>query len=395
MNDRHARTNTPLPSRRPRAAAAATLVAACVAAAVGAGSYLLGGVAASEPAAEAEPLSVRTLTVERVEHYTVSRSYVGALAPRRTSAIGFELSGRLRSLAADDGQVVAAGDPLASLDTRRLEARRAELTASRREAEARADLADTIYRRTREAFDADAATQRELDTAREERRAAQAAVAAVSRRIESIDVDLGKSELAAPFDAVIASRHLDEGEVIDAGTPVLTLLERAEPEARIGVPPRLAEALTPGRRLEVVVQGRTMRGELRRKLPVTARGTRTVEIVVAIDADFAGLREGDLARVALPRRIEEGGFWLPLSALTESSRGLWACYVAEPLDGGEGNRSGPATHRLTRRPIQVVHSDERRALVRGTLAAGEAVVADGLHRVVAGQAVRLAEGGRR
>ena len=83
-----------------------------------------------------------------------------------------------------------------------------------------------------------------------------------------------------------------------------------------------------------------------------------------------------------------GGTWLPLSALTESSRGLWAAYVAVELPAQE-NTDG-ATHRLLRRDVEIVHTDSERVFVRGTLADGDAVVREGLQRLVPGQRVRLA-----
>jgi len=412
--------------------AAVTLGAAALALGVGIGAYLVAGSLASAPPPSVEPLRVRTLEAELVDSYTVARSYVGEVRPRRRSEIGFELSGRLIELTVDDGDRVAAGERLARLDTQRLEARRQEQVARLGEAQAQAELASILHQRTRRAFDADAATARELDIARQEHRAAEAAVAAARERLDSIDVDLGKSTLKAPYDAIVAERFLDEGWVVRSGEPVFTLIERSRPEARIGFPPRAVKRLRVGEARPIVVGGRHYRGQLQRLRPVTASDTRTVEAVFALNASFKTVREGDLARTTVTRRIEESGFWLPLSALTESTRGLWACYVAEPLaaadrvsprdgesrartdvepgadsgiqgeaqtideaqteDDPDGERR--ATHRLTRRTLEVLHATEDRALVVGGLRPGEAVVAEGLHRLVVGQRVRTIERSR-
>ncbi len=77
--------------------------------------------------------------------------------------------------------------------------------------------------------------------------------------------------------------------------------------------------------------------------------------------------------------------------MTESSRGLWACYVAEELSRRELPDS--ATHRLRRRELEIVHQEADRVFVRGTLADGELIVTEGMQRLVPDQLVRLATGG--
>lgn len=95
--------------------------------------------------------------------------------------------------------------------------------------------------------------------------------------------------------------------------------------------------------------------------------------------DGAAVLNGDLAEVALARTVAAGGFWLPATALAESVRGLWSCFVAEP--DGEGR------HRIARRDVEVLHTETDRVYVRGTLEDGEQVVTSGVHRLVPGQRV--------
>ena len=90
----------------------------------------------------------------------------------------------------------------------------------------------------------------------------------------------------------------------------------------------------------------------------------------------------------IARERPAAGFWLPLTALTESSRGLWACFVVDAL--GDGRGGSAATHTLARRELEVLHTDGNRVYVRGTLQDGEQVVSEGLQRLVPGQRVRLA-----
>ena len=88
---------------------------------------------------------------------------------------------------------------------------------------------------------------------------------------------------------------------------------------------------------------------------------------------------GSVARLPLDRPIAEHGMWLPVTALTEASRGLWSVLVASPSDEGG--------HAAQTRLVEIVHSDGSRAFVRGAIDTGELVILDGLHRITPGQPV--------
>jgi len=98
--------------------------------------------------------------------------------------------------------------------------------------------------------------------------------------------------------------------------------------------------------------------------------------------------EGEVVQAGVLRdRIEKNGFWLPLAALTEGSRGLWSVYVTRQLHWVSAG--GPeATHEVVRRTVDVIHQEVGRVYVIGTFATDDRVVASGLHRLVPGQWVR-------
>ena len=339
----------------------------------------------------AELLAVSTLEARQDDGYEVRDRFVGRIEATRDSAIGFELAGRVEEVMVDEGDRVARGAALARLDLARLQARRAELAAALEEARAALELAQLTRDRHREALDIDAVSSQAYDVADRGLAAREAAVRRAEAGLETIDVELEKSTLRAPFDAWVAARLVDEGRVVEAGMPMLHLLEAGEPEARIGLAGRAADALTTagvGSIWTIEVGDREMSGRLKALLPVVSDATRSVEAVFRLAAELGPhggtLRRGELATVTVPRSLDEDGFWLPRAALTESSRGLWACYVAEPALG---------QHVLTRRELELLHQDGDRVFVRGPLADGERVVTEGLHRLVPGLAVRLAGGG--
>ena len=351
------------------------------------GLVLVGLATATSPKHETEtvdlgnPLPVRAAEIQVASGYDVRREFIGRVEARRESRVGFELGGLLTSVRVEEGDEVSRGQELARLDTRRLQARRAELDAAQEQAAADLKLAELTRDRVREASDLNAVAPQVRDEAELGVRARNAGLERARSALASLDVELEKSRLLAPFDALVAGRMVDEGQVISAGTPVLHLLENSNPEVRIGIAGDALEGLEEGQEHTLRVNDRSVTARLRTLLPLRQRGTRSVDAIFELDADLGQFKSGDLARLEVSRRVEDRGFWLPLSALTESTRGLWAVYVVQ----GAAEDLVP----LERREVELLHQEANRVFVRGRLEEGERIVLEGLHRLVPEQVVRI------
>lgn len=389
----------------------------------------------ADPTAGESALPVAVMTVSEQSGFDFERSYSGLIVPRRRSAIAFERAGLLVEVAADDGQRVGAGAIIARLDTALLDTHRAELIAQRDAA--RAVLAEMESGPRRETIAAASAVVRErianhafwsrelsrfsqlaeagqatrkehddaisqermaraqLDAARaaleelengtraEQIAAQRARVAQLVAAIARVDVDIAKSVIRAPFAGRVARRLVDEGTVVSAGQGVIELIEDGALEARIGVPADVLATVALGKTYPVRVGAGEHPGELTAILPELDAATRTVTLVVTLDAEHsADVVPQRVARLSLNERLNQPGFWLPLAGLVKGERGLWSVYALEHADGEYG---------LARRDVEVLYTDGARAYVRGLLSDGEQVVAAGAHRVVAGQRVTIAD----
>jgi len=367
----------------------------------------LAGLLAGHPGAEAPttdpavaqdaPLGVRVLQVEPAPGFSRRRIYTGQVEPFRQSDLGFERAGFLGEVLAREGDRVESEQILARLDRALLEAGRAELVATLRGAEADLALAEATRERYQATVGQGAVTRQALDEAREGARSAAAGLDLARARIASVDLDIAKSELRAPFPGVITRRAADEGRVLAAGEPVLRLQESRAPEIRVAVAGPLADTLTPGAEHPLTWRGQSFAARLRAVLPLRAAGTRTLDALFEpVDpgaAPHGALRPGEQLELELGQWVDEPGVWLPLEALTEGARGLWSAYVVEPDDQTEALRSdgglASTRGRLAARPLEILYQERDRVFVRGPLAPGERLVAAGLHRVVPGQLVRV------
>ncbi len=336
------------------------------------------------------PVVVSVRPARQLDSYDVRREFLGVVEARRESQVGFELAGELAEITADEGDVLEEGDIVARLNTEILKAERERLVAAQMEAKSALELAEMTRTRQQRLLRSNATSRQSWDEADKQRDSAAAAFKRAEATLAAIDTRIERSVLKAPFAAIVAERFVDEGQVVGDGKPVVYLLERVEPEVRIGITGRAVDTIKKGDRYELEIRDRLIPATVKAVLPVRGNGTRSVDIIFTLHAKLNGLRRGDLATLSLRHTENTPGFWLPLSALTESSRGLWSCYVAIEL--GDDQRVDAATHRLRKRQLEVVHIEADRVFARGTLNDSELVVTEGLQRLVQDQLVRIASG---
>ena len=330
-------------------------------------------VATQAPAA----LSVMVARVEMSEGLDLEESFSGLVVARRTSQLGFSGSGRIANIRVDIGQLVQQGQILAKLDTRNLEANLAAARATIAEAEANYALAVATVSRQRTLFEKGHVAQQRVDEAEAQASAAAARIQAANAQADTIQVSIDLSAIRAPFTGVITDRMVDEGAIAVPGMAMLELVESLKLEARIGLPSPAANLLEEGKTYTLISDRGPVEAVLRARTGIIDQTLRTVMTVFDITQPET-VDTGAVVRLALPRTLEERGFWAPISALSESSRGLWALYIVQ---------ADSQMYRAEPRLVEIVHTDGERAYVRGTVKDGERYIIEGISRLVPGQAV--------
>ncbi|MEO9873465.1 MAG: efflux RND transporter periplasmic adaptor subunit [Anderseniella sp.] len=348
-----------------------------------------GGIAALQYRASAElqpekhpPLAVTTLPVRMQDQYVTRTRYVGRLEPARQTSLAFELAGLVVNISVDEGAKVRAGDVIAQLDTARLKADRKRLEARKRELKAERTLAQLTLSRQSNLRRKGFSPQQSEDEATAGVARITATIDQVTAQMDLVDIDIGKSVLTAPFDGVIGTRNIDDGSVITAGTPVVSLLETAKPQARIGLPTDVARSLDPDGHYQITTDAGPVTARMSSMRPDLQTATQTVPVLFDLNStNGAAFQQIVTLNVETP--VRERGSWLPLAALKEGHKGLWSVLVVAAQDGQTKVRT---------EAVEVLHVEGEQAYVRGTLKADQQVVSKGGHRVVSGQLVALTGG---
>jgi HlyD family secretion protein len=202
--------------------------------------------------------------------------------------LGFQAPGRIEDISVHEGDPVKAGNELAHLDRVETEARRQQATAqvaaaralllelergfrSEEIAQGRAALDAAKQRfndaqrdldRTRKLYEGGAVSEEALDKARvahdvaksqydqaqeqmriletgprrEKIEVQRAQLAQAEAAVRTIDATLANMTIRAPFQGLVTVRHREPGEIVPAGSPILTILNPDDRWVRIYVP---------------------------------------------------------------------------------------------------------------------------------------------------------------
>jgi membrane fusion protein, multidrug efflux system len=181
---------------------------------------------ASSPGESLPSPTVRLVVVEQNVR-PLKEEVVGTVRAKLRATIEAKVSARIEALLVAPGQTIKAGEPVAQLDAREVQAKLDQALALREQATR--DLA-----RARDLLGKKVTTQAEFDSVLARERVATGLV----KETETL---LGYTKLVAPFDGIVTRKLADVGDLAAPGKPIVEIedpcalrFEADVPEALIG-----------------------------------------------------------------------------------------------------------------------------------------------------------------
>lgn len=150
---------------------------------------------------------VNTVEVETISN-AVSFYSSGLVANKAQSRLSFKTSGIIEQISVDDGQKVTKGQLLAQLDL-------SEITAQKRQAQADYKQASLDVKRLETLVAQRLAPNEKLDNALIRKDKAKAA-------LNIAEFNLKHSQIKAPANGVVITKHIENDELVSAGQPIIT-----------------------------------------------------------------------------------------------------------------------------------------------------------------------------
>ena len=329
---------------------------------------------------EAQPLPVVVVPYQLERSYTTTARFLGVVEASSDSNIGFEVAGILNVLTAREGDFVTTGQVLGKLDTRQQEAALSFAKAHSKEVAAQLELAELNLERINSLLSQNLVSQREADDARLTVEATRARLETTQASILNAEIVIEKSQLTAPFDAIVSKTLREPGSVIGPNVPVLRIVSVGEREAHVGISPKFADSAQIGEQYSLYINSTAVSATLRSVGADVDPQTLTVLAVLPLPKGVAA-RVGQTVVLQFEEDVMEIGGWLPLSALLEGDKGLWTVLVTRESASGETI--------TVRESVEVIYSEGDRVFVRGTITDDAAVVASGMQRLSPGSPVEI------
>ena len=333
-----------------------------------AGAVTLAGCGARTPPPPVDDrLTIALATVEPATAGT-GLTVTGTVRFKRETQLAFSTAGRIAAIAVREGDHVGAGQLLARLDPTGLDAAMAA---------ARAEAVRT---------DADRARMASLVAqgwvTRSRMESAEATAAAARSKVTQAAFDERLGRIASPAAAVVLRRVAEPGQMVAAGTPILTIGEIGSGYVlRLPVSDADLAGIHLGAPATVALPALSATPVVGVVSEIAARGddrTGTFQVEVRLP-NLPGLRSGLIGTASLagPPAVA-GPVEVPTSAVVGARADEGLVYVYR------------ANGTVAARVVQLGPVGDRSVTVTGGLASGERVARSGVERLRDGMKVRLA-----
>jgi RND family efflux transporter MFP subunit len=221
----------------------------------------------------------------------------GNVAAWQEASIGAEINGlRLTDVRVNIGDVVKAGQVLATFSAETVQADVAQMRASLLEAQANAAEAAANAERARSLQTTGALSQQQIQQYTTAEKTAQARVEAARATLNAQQLRLKYTQVVAPDSGIISARTATVGAVVGAGTELFRMVRKGRLEWRAEVTSTELRRIQPGAKVSVTaVSGAAAEGTVRMIAPTVDPQTRNALVYVDLP-DNTDFRAGMFAR---------------------------------------------------------------------------------------------------
>lgn len=214
----------------------------------------------------------------------VEHSAPATLLARNTPALAAQISARIDAIPVRVGDSVDAGQPLAQLDCRLLDARLEAGHARLQQLQAQAGFAVSQLGRARDLRQRNSLSAEELERRQSELDTLQAQLRGQQAQLAQDRIQTAHCVVRAPFQALVSERLASVGDLASPGTPLLRLVQLDDLELSARLRDNEVSGLSADTRYWFDYQGQRLPARLRRLLPLVDSATRTREARLSLDS---------------------------------------------------------------------------------------------------------------
>lgn len=305
------------------------------------------------------------------------REFPAVVEASEEATLAFRVSGELNSIKVTSGQHVEAGQVVATLDP-------TDYQIAVDQAQANYDLAKVQFDRAETLLEKQLASKAGFDEAKAQLKVTESA-------LKSAKTNLAYTELHAPFTGQVAQRFVENYESITAQQPAMSLQKNTVVDIAIQIPEDLLSNIDKESHYQPEVRfdthpNQVFRATLKEFDTDADAATNTYKIVFELPRPetfnvFPGMSATVRAQLDKVMKVKTGGWSIPAAAV----------FNDVTKEGNAPNYVFVVTsdNTLEKREVQLDGITEEGFKVSSGLVAGEQIVAAGVHRLNAGDTVRI------
>lgn len=269
---------------------------------------------------------VRTTTIGSTSTEN-SYTYPGEVRGKYESNLAFQVAGKIVSRSVNLGDTVTAGQVLMTIDPKDVQQSVNASQAAVNSATSNFKLAQDMYARYAKLYSEGAVSEAMRDQYRTQYEAASATLAQAQAQLTANTNQLNYTRLVADHHGVVASVGAEVGQVVAAGTPVVSVVQSGNREIQIFVPEGRLNTIAPGMPCTVTfwaLNNTVVNGNISEISPMADQATKTYKVRVALSNMPSEARLGMTAKVSL-NEGKTNEILLPRSAIyqTGSTPQVW------------------------------------------------------------------------
>jgi RND family efflux transporter MFP subunit len=284
---------------------------------------------AAEPSAPtaivaAAPLQLANVDIAVAEMRVLSRvlPLAGSMAPVVQATVKSKVGGEIEQLTVREGQDVRAGEVIARIDTRNLQAQYDRERAAVDKARADLDLATLNREKNRVLLTQRYISQNTFEQTESAYAGSVASVKLAEANARLAKINLDDAVVRAPFTGTIARRLVQPGEAVTPDSSIVTLVDLRELLLEAAAPADEIPAVNIGQPVHFKVGGfgqRQFDGEVQRISPTTNAGSRAITLYVAVPNSDRALKGGMFAQGELVLSTGNSVLSIPAAAVKYES----------------------------------------------------------------------------
>jgi RND family efflux transporter MFP subunit len=239
-----------------------------------------------------------TATVEKTV-MPLERWFDGTVAAVNQATVSAETSARVQELLFDVGDNVPAGAVILRLVSTEQREHLNQSEASLAEANSVLAVETRNYERSKELLDRQLIPQSEFDQAGGRLNASRARVASAEAALQTARQRLSYTEVRAPYGGIVSARHVEIGEAVNPGTPLMSGFDPAVMRVEVDVPQAVAvqvreqqtARIISADNIEIIPAGIIL-------FPVADPATSTIRVRLELPHHSSGLYPGQFVKVA-------------------------------------------------------------------------------------------------